>query len=119
METMQKQIVLGILLMWTPARPPLRGYALPRRCHPPSWGGWIARWIPIAEKARGIAIFQTGAAYGEDSAASRTPPGRSFSAGTERTLRVLDYTVLVVSESHPKRCGGCCGATMCPPCIRE
>ena len=123
----QKQIVLGILAHVDSGKTTLSEAMLYRAGAIRKLGrvdhGDAFLDTDSLEKARGITIFSKQALLTAGNTAITlldTPGHVDFSTETERTLQVLDYAVLVVSgtdgvQTTPKRCGGCCGATMCPP----
>ena len=127
METTQKQIVLGILAHVDSGKTTLSEAMLYRAGAIRKLGrvdhGDAFLDTDSLEKARGITIFSKQALLTAGNTAITlldTPGHVDFSTETERTLQVLDYAVLVSAErtvctAIPKRCGGCCGATMCPP----
>ena len=125
METTQKQIVLGILAHVDSGKTTLSEAMLYRAGAIRKLGrvdhGDAFLDTDSLEKARGITIFSKQALLTAGNTAITlldTPGHVDFSTETERTLQVLDCwwsAERTACKAIPKRCGGCCGATMCPP----
>ncbi len=127
METTQKQIVLGILAHVDSGKTTLSEAMLYRAGAIRKLGrvdhGDAFLDTDSLEKARGITIFSKQALLTAGNTAITlldTPGHVDFSTETERTLQ--GWTTLcwwsaerTACRAIPKRCGGCCGATMCPP----
>ena len=102
-ENKRKHICLGILAHVDAGKTTCRKRCSTRAAASANWDGWITDAFldtDALERERGITIFSKMAEFSTeemDVTLLDTPGHADFSTEMERTLRVLDYAVLVIS----------------------